>query len=138
MRLELALRLAILLRPESFELTQENVNPLLLYELREAERLASGDSEEVLWSDCFAECVTELQAKLDQLTASKSTTKPPGKPDSKVAAASKSGKVTQAQIKKIGYLLYQRGETPNYKEIGKLTMAQASARIVELEKVSKS
>jgi len=141
---EEALRLAIIARPECFGLKAEDVNPLLRYTLMVASGEDAGEAN--LAEYCFDECNGKVYTRLTELlshdAAKLRTSK--GKPakhkqagngnPASNAGLSTGGKLSPKQLRYLGYLLHQKGETPDYKAIGELTTKQATLRIRDLER----
>jgi hypothetical protein len=155
---ESAVRIAILSEPESFGLTKAQVNPALLYHLRKVE-VGEGMGADELYRQCFESVQTCLYNKVvevftgmklvmpgvpavkegknepsepeEQQPPPKAKPKQP-KPASRKPAPSKD-MLTTKQLRYIGYLLRQLGETPNYQEIANLTQSEATGRIMELQ-----
>jgi hypothetical protein len=145
-----AIRLAILLRPEAFGLTAEEVNPLLKNILQLEADADEGSTHS--WQDAFTECSATLHAKVvEVLSTAKAKApaalKPKARPAAEPSSNSHSGgkalvavglgvdKITTKQLRYIGFLYRQLEEEPDYKnDIGRLSQAQATMRIKELEK----
>lgn len=145
-----AIRLAILLRPEAFGLTAEEINPLLKNILQ-----LDSDADESnthSWQDAFTECSATLHSKVVEVlggvkpkstAAKKPKAQPAAEPSSNGHGSSKAlvavgvgvDKITTKQLRYIGFLYRQLEEEPDYKnDIGRLSQTQATMRIKELEK----
>jgi len=145
-----AIRVAILLRPEAFGLTAEEVNPLLKNILA-----LDADPDEVNtypWQEAFTECSATLHSKVVEVlgtakgkapAAKKPSAKPASEPSSNghaggtavVAVGVSLDKITTKQLRYIGFLCRELKEEPDYKnDIGRLSQTQATMRIKELEK----
>jgi hypothetical protein len=147
---ENAIRLAILLRPEAFGLTAEEVNPLLKNILQLDADADEGSTHS--WQDAFTECSATLHSKVVEVlgttkakapAAKKPKAKPAAEPSSNghggdkalVAVGVGVDKITVKQLRYIGFLYRQLEEEPDYKnDIGRLSTTQATMRIKELEK----
>lgn len=137
--IEEAIRLAIISRPECFGLMPEDVNPLLKFVMC----MTSGEEvdRDNLPAFCFDECngkvyhrlteVLRYDAKVKPGTTAKQQPSP--QTSSGNGKAKPAGKLSVKQLKYMGYLLHQKGEVPDYKEIGELTTKQATMRIKDLE-----
>lgn len=149
-----AIRIAILNHPETFGLSQVDVNPLLLYSLRSAEQ-EEGQGGGSDATHCFELCQANLHRKVIELlfvvklvrSNAVIATEPERELSKAVAAEGSNGhheatsvavladKLTTKQLRYMGFLYRQLGEEPDYKnDISRLSQVQATMRIKELEK----
>jgi len=132
-----ALKLAILSNPEAFGLRASDLNPLHILAERKAigeDKEYEGDDLETQILECFEGCDTLLTSKVAELLKGVPEKKP-AKP--RRGESSKGPKISTKQLRFLGYLIRQTGEEPDYKELKKLTQAQASKKIAEMEKEQK-
>lgn len=141
---EYAVRLAVLQHPEAFGLKDEDVNPFISYALimiEDGEDII--DIESVL-DDCVVEVERTLDSKVHLILSGRAEMpelpeKPKNgqteKPDKGNASSKNHGsKISNKQLRYIGYLHHQLGRKPDYKEVSTLTQRQATMRIKDLEK----
>ncbi len=149
-----AIRIAILNHPETFGLSQMDVNPLLLFALRSAEE-EEGHTGADDAAHCFELCQANLHRKAIELLSvvklvrniAVIATEPERELAKAVAVEGSNGhheatsvaviadKLTTKQLRYMGYLYRQLGEEPDYKtDIARLSQTQATMRIKDLEK----
>lgn len=161
---ENAIKLAILNHPQTFGLTEAEVNPMLGFVQHCMEHGEEKGPVE-LWRLYFEAVNTTLHKKVvevftglsamqgraqDAAIAAESGNEAAPEPQPSPspagnsgngelagnagASGASSGKLTPAQLRKIGFLLHQLGKTPDYKnDISLLSRSQATQRIKDLE-----
>lgn len=157
-----AIKLAILNHPQTFGLTQAEVNPMLMYVQRSIESGSEHATAET-WKQCFEAVNTTLHHKVvevftglsivngkaqDAAIAAEELEDEP-EPEAKPQPPKKSGngkpagnggvigspgrELSVKQLRYLGYLLRQNGEEPDYSVISKLSQKEATLRIKDLE-----
>ncbi len=139
-----AVRLAILQYPEAFGLKDEDVNPFISYTLIMAEAGEDIIDHESILEDCVVEVEKTLQSKVHLILSGRAEMpelpdKPENGQDKKTAKSNASSKdrgskISNKQLRYIGYLHHQLGRKPDYDEIGGLFQKAATMRIKDLEK----
>ena len=156
--LEITMRIAILQSPEIFAMKEEEVNPLLQYTFVAADF----DDVEIDYDDVIARCIHNCEktiaSKINQILngdsyksvgsemlasniVKKALLNNGSSEKEKVTEPKKNGKggkISVKQLRYLGYLQHQMGEKPDYKEISKLSIKQATMKIKDLEKEIKS
>lgn len=141
-----AVKLAVLQFPEAFGLRYEDVNPILAYTLVMAETHEVIIDHESILADFMVECERTVDSKVS-LVLSGRTEMPdlrnqPGKePDKKsvnekpkTPSQDNGSKISNKQLRYVGYLHHQLGQKPDYDEIGNLSQKAATMHIKDLEK----
>jgi len=141
-----AVKLAVLQFPEAFGLRDEDINPILAYTLVMAEAHEEIIDHESILEDFMVECertvdskvalILSGMAKMPELSSSpiKEQTTKSGNGKPKSSANDKGGKISNKQLRYIGYLQHQLGQKPDYDAIGGLSQKAATMRIKDLEK----
>ncbi len=150
-----AIRIAILNHPETFGLSQMDVNPLLLFALRSAEQ-EEGQAGAGEAAHCFELCQANLHRKViellsvvklvrnnaviatgpeRELASAAPAEEPSNGHHGGTAVTLVAEKLTTKQLRYMGYLYRQLNEEPDYKnDISRLSQTQATMRIKDLEK----
>lgn len=146
-----AVKLAVLQFPEAFGLKDEDVNPILAYTLVKAEAQEEIIDHESILEDFMVECERTVDSKVHLILSGRAEMpdirdsdpkresrraggngKSSGK--EKGSGKDKGGKLTNKQLRYIGYLKHQLGEKPDYDEISGLSAKAATMLIKDLEK----
>lgn len=146
-----AVKLAVLQFPEAFGLRDEDVNPILAYTLVMAESAEDIIDHESILDDFMVECHQTVDSKVALILTGRAEMPDlrdnqskgngnSGQPRSAKSAngigalKDKGGKLSNKQLRYIGYLQHQLGRKPDYDEIGGLSQKAATMRIKDLEK----
>jgi len=139
-----AVQLAILQNPEAFGLKDKDVNPFISYALIMIEDGEDTIDIESVLDDCVVEVEQTLASKVQLILSGRTEISDrPEKPENGQAkkpaknnASSKDNgsKISNKQLRYIGYLQHQLGRKPDYAEIGTLSQKAATMRIKDLEK----
>jgi len=152
-----AVKLAVLQFPEAFGLRDEDVNPILAYTLVMAESAEDIIDHESILEDFMVECsqtvdskvaliltgraeMPDLKGNQNKGNGSAGETRPARKPNDngKSSSRDKGGKLSNKQLRYIGYLKHQLGQNPDYDQISGLSAKAATMLIKDLEKELKN
>ncbi len=139
-----AVKLAVLQFPEAFGLRDEDVNPILAYTLVMAESAEDIIDHESILDDFMVECSQTVDSKVSLILSGRvempevrdkpdnGQVKKPA--DNQGSSKDRGSKISNKQLRYIGYLQHQLGQKPDYDAIGGLSQKAATMRIKDLEK----
>ena len=150
-----AVKLAVLQFPEAFGLRDEDVNPILAYTLVMAESAEDIIDHESILEDFLVECSQTVDSKVALIltgraempdikgnqskgNGSAGETRPAKPSNGKTSSKDKGGKLSNKQLRYIGYLKHQLGQNPDYDQISGLSAKAATMLIKDLEKELKN